>query len=170
MASCLGDEGEVDAANHLLDEASTCVGDCKEVLVYLKLTRAKILNYQMLEALGFLQATLPEAKELTDGLYCETLRHMVDVLICLGRYQEAYDRGTELIPSAKAKLGLEHQLTLKAITMHGRACAELGRGEEAKANLECALTTQTRVLGRDHFDTQGTLHGMRAFGFAEPSG
>ena len=67
LAYCLGKYGEVDAANQLVDEASTCVGHSKVHLLELKLLRAEILtkNDQDLEALGLLEAMLPEAKAYT---------------------------------------------------------------------------------------------------------
>ena len=73
---------------------------------------------------------------------------------------------TELVAFAKAKFGLEDPRTLEAVKSYATACAGLGRVEEAKANFEDVLTTQTRVLGRDHLETQGTRQTMRLFGFA----
>ena len=173
LASDLGFYGEVDAANQLLDEASTCIGNNTEPL-YLKLLRASILsrNDQHLEALGLLQAMLPEAKAYTmnPSLYRRTLHEIVDVLLDLERYQEAHGAATELVTFTKAKFGLEHPVTLQAMGPYARACARLGRVEEAKANFEDVLTTQTRVLGREHPDTQVTLQNMLVYGFVESSG
>ena len=76
---------------------------------------------------------------------------------------------TELIVFAKAKFGLDDTRTLYAMGKYAVACAGLGRLEEAKANFEDVLTTQTRVFGRYHPDTQVTRHNMRLYGFAVPS-
>ena len=112
LATRLGCRGEVDAANQLLDEASTCVGNNdKEMLLELNLMRAdlRIENGQKLEGLGLLQAMLPEAKVYTASptLYCRTMLETADVLLDLERYQEAHEMATELVPFAKAKFGLE---------------------------------------------------------------
>ena len=77
---------------------------------------------------------------------------------------------TELVAFAKAKFGPEDNRTLTALTTYATTCAELGRVEESKANFEYVLTTQTRVLGREHEDTQHTLHCMQFYRFAESSG
>ena len=97
------------------------------------------------------------------------MRTMADVLHELGRYQEAHEIATEFIAFAKAKFGPEDPRTLQAMTIYAMACAGLGRLEEAKANFEDVLTTQTRVFGRYHPDTQVTRHNMRLYGFAVPS-
>ena len=174
LANCLGNNGEVDATSQLLDEASTCAGNDKGTLLDLNLVRAGMLieNGQNLEALGLLQAMLPEAKVRTSNpaIYCLTLLQTVEVLLDLERYQEAHEAATELVAFAKAKFGLEDPVTLKAMGTYARTCARVGRVEEAKANFEDVLTTQTRVLGREHPDTQVTLQNMRIYGFVEPSG
>ena len=65
LATRLGNKGEVDAANQLLDEASTCVGS-NDKGMFLELNRMRadlrIENGQRLDGLGRLQAMLPEAK------------------------------------------------------------------------------------------------------------
>ena len=76
---------------------------------------------------------------------------------------------TELVAWTKAKEGLEHPVTLQAVTLYAIAYAELGCVKEAKANFEDALTIETRVLDRDHPQTQFTLRRMRDYGFAVPS-
>ena len=75
---------------------------------------------------------------------------------------------TEAGAFAKEKFGQDHPLTLDAVTSSAVACACLGRVEEAKVNIEDVLTTQTRVLGRDHPKTQETRRGMCLLGFAVP--
>ena len=129
-------------------------------------------NGQKLEALGFLQAMLPEAKQSTTdpSLYGGILQEIVCVLLDLDWYQQAHEAATELVAFAKAKFGLEDPRTLTALKTYASACAELGRVEEAKAHYEDVLTTHTRVLGPTHRDTQHTLRSMRHYGFAEPSG
>ena len=74
---------------------------------------------------------------------------------------------TEAVAFAKAKFGLEDPRTLTVRKNYASACVKLGRVEEAKAIFEDVLTTQTRVLGRDHPYTQSTLESMRYYGFAE---
>ena len=174
VASLLGLNGEVDAANQLLDAASSCVEHDKEALLDLKVLRAGMLvtNGQNLEALGLLQAMAPEAKEYTANphYYGLTMLQKADVLLRLGRYQEAHEVATEVVAIVKAKFDLEDPKTLSAMSMYARACAKLGRVEEAKANFNHVLTTQTRVLGRDHPQTQDTRQNMKFYGFAEPSG
>ena len=156
----------------LLD-ASTCVGNIPEALLDLRISRAELLitNGQELEALGLLQAMLPEAKQFTANphYYTQTLQLLGDVLLHLDRNQEAHNMATELFAFAKAKFGLEHHLTLRAMSMYALACAKLGHVEEAKANFKDVLTIQTRVLGREHSDTQVTMDNMRFCGFAVPS-
>ena len=174
LAVSLGFKGEVDAANQLFNEASNCVGNHTEPLVELKLLRASILikNDKKLDGLELLQAVLPEAKAYTahPSIYGETLQQITDVLLSLDRNQEAHEAATELVPLCKAKFGLEYPLTLNAMTLYAVACAKLGRLEEAKANFEAAITTQTRVLGHNHAQTQETRQFMRNYGFAVPSG
>ena len=172
LALCLGNIGEVDAASQLLDDASKCVCST-EALLDLKLSRAemRIDNGQKLEGLGLLQAMLPEATVATNPhIYAHLMHEITDVLLALGRYQEAHEAAAELVAFAKAKSGLEHPLTLHAMESYAVTCAKLGRVDEAKASFEYALATQTRVFGRDHPYTQDTLHDMRTYGFAEPSG
>ena len=170
----LGNNGEVDAANRLLDEASTFVGNNKVVLLELKLMRANILlkNAQDLESLGLLQAILPEAKVDTANpdLYFNALKNLASVLLRLCRYQEAHEAAAEATTFAKANFGLEHPQILSAVRTYALACANLGRVEEAKENFEDILAIQTRVLGRDHPETQLTLKSIRHYGFAVPSG
>ena len=170
LASILGDNREFDSASQLLDEASTCVGNQKEPLLDLKFLRADLLkrNGQMLEALGLLQAMLPEAKgdAVNPCQYYNALKGIVDVLLGLHRNQEAHEAAAEAGAFTKAKFGFEHPMTLEARKLYALACAKLGRIEEAKASFEDALTTQIRVLGRDHPATEHTRQYMRTYGFA----
>ena len=169
LATSIGFNGEVDAANQLLDEASSFVGFDKAMLLELKLNRAemRIENGQKLEGLGLLQAILPEAKAHTANpyLYSRTMLETVDVLLQLGRDQEAHEMATEVIAFAKAKFGPEDTRTLEAVRTYAITCARVGNMEESKTNFEYVLTTQTRVLGRDHPCTQGTRDNMQVFGF-----
>ena len=175
LAICLGDDGEVDAANQLLDEASTFVGNYKDTLLDLKLSRANMLhrNGQTLEALGLLQAVLPEAKECTanPALYSCTMHRIAEFLLNLHRYQEAHEAAAEVAAYYKARFGSEDPGFLRARIICAIAFAKLGRLEEAKANFEDILSIQVRVLGRDHPDTQRTRRYMYmySFGFAVPS-
>ena len=173
LASCLSDNRELDAANQLLDEASKGVDDTG-ALRDLKLFRACMLSKkgQKLEALGLLQAILPAAKmdTVNPGLYVHALKDIIDVLLHLDRNQEAHGAAAEALAFTKAKFGLEHNLTLRAMSMHAFTCAMVGRMVESKANFKDVLTIQTRVLGHDHTDTQVTWQNMRLCGFAEPSG
>ena len=170
LAICLGHNGEVHAANQLLDEASIIVGNNKEPLLTLKLLRTAMLiaNDQDLEALGLLQAILPEAKQFTTNptLYPRTMHQIAEVLLHLDRNQEAHKAAAELVAFANAKFGQEDPTTLIARSLYGEACAKLGRVKEAKANFEDALNTQTRILGREHPQTQTTRQQMRKYGFA----
>ena len=173
LATRLGSQSEFDAVNQLLDAASACVGNNTEALLSLNLHRAALLldNGQRLDGLGLLQAMLPEARVCTQPpIYALLMHQIADVLVDLNRNQEAHEMVTELVAFAKAKFGLEDAKTLRAMTTYAVACAKLGRMEEAKANFEDALATQTRVLGREHPYTQDTLSKMRTYGFAEPSG
>ena len=170
----LGGKDELDAANQLLDEASTCVEINKVFLLDLKLVRVHVLMKlgRDLEALGILQAMLPEAKVYTTNphFYGQTLLQLADILLNLDRNQEAREVATELIAFAKAKFGPEDSPTLEAMRAYAIICAKLGRVEEAKAHFEDVLTTKTRVLGRDHPSTQLTWQIMLYYGVAEPSG
>ena len=174
LAIWLGDNAENDAANQLLDEVSTCVGHDKELLLELKLLRAGLLikNGEKLDALGLLQAMLPEAKLYTASpeLYGVTLLHIADLLLGLDRYQGAYEAAAEAVASAKANFGLEDSRTLTAMKMHAVAYARLGRVEEAKTSFDDLLAIEIRVFGRDHKYTQDTLRKMRTYGYAESSG
>ena len=169
----LGANGEVDATNQLLDAVSKCVRTT-EALLDLKLLRIEMLiqNGHYLEALGLLQAMLPEAKAdmATPHLYERTMQKLADVLLHLNRNQEAHEAATELVTFKKAKFGLEHPWTLHAMKTYAITCEKLGRVEEAKANLKTVLTTETRIFGRDHPQTQYTWEKMQSYGFAEPSG
>ena len=160
LAISLGGNGEVDAVNQLLDEASTCVANGKQLLA-LKVVRATMLsaNDQKLEALELLQATLPEAKVCTDcpHLYGATIQRLTSLLRELERYQEAHEMATEAAAFCKAKFGLEDAKTLHATKMYAVACVNLGRVEEAKGIFEDTLTSEIRVLGRDHPQTQNTV-------------
>ena len=174
LAAWLGNNGEVDTANQLFDDASTFVGNNTGELLELKLVRAvmQMKNGQNLKALGLLQAMLPEAKVYTayPSVYGQAMRQTAIVLIHLDRNQEAHETATELVAFAKAKFGLEDNETLMAVTTYASACARLGRVEEAKTSFEDALSTHTRVFGRDHPFTQATRDLMLSLGFAVPSG
>ena len=125
----------------------------------------------MLEALGRLQTMLHEAKvdTVNPHIYFTALKDIVDVLLDLDRNQEAHEAAAEAVAFTKAKFGFEHQLTLRAMTKYACACARLGRVEEAKTSFKDVVTIQTRILGRDHPDTQVTRQNMRISGFTEPS-
>ena len=169
-----GMHGEFDAANQLLDEASTFVGN-RQQLLEMKLFRAEMLkaNGQKLEALGLLQAMLPEAKVYSANpqLYGLIMLQITDVFLDLDRYQEAHEAATEFVTLCKAKYGLEDQKTLIAMRKYAVTCAKLRRGEEAKVNFKNVLTIQARILGRDHPDTQNTRECIQQFyGCVEPSG
>ena len=166
----LGHHREYDAANQLLDEASTWVGYNRGMLLELKLLRAdlRIQTGQNLEALGLLQAMLPEVEVCTahPHLYGQTMQIITDLVLDLDRYQEAHETATKLVAFAKAKFGLAHPRSMQAVNSYAIACAELGRVEEAKEAFEDVLTIETRVLGRDHPRTQYTLRRMQSYGFA----
>ena len=164
---CLRSSGEFDAAKELLDEVSTCFRDNSEGLLDVKLHRVDLLQEtgQELEALGLLQAMLPEAKQYP-SVCCRTMYITADVLLCLHRYQEVHDIATELVAFAKEKFGPEDNRTLGAVKLYAVACAKLGRVDEAKANFNDVLTTQTRVLGREHPYTHSIRQCMKNVGFA----
>ena len=174
LAISVMDNGEVDAANQLLDQASNCSGNGQDLLLELKILRVRMLikNDQHLVAVKLLQPMLPEAKACTASpdLYGQVMYLMTEAFFALDRFQEAYEMATELVPYYKGHYGLEHCMTLPGMSMYASACAKLGRVEEAKAKFEEVLTIETRVLGRDHPITQDTLGEMRTYGFAEPSG
>ena len=159
LAISLGFRGEVDATNQLLDAASKCVRTT-EALLDLKLHRIEMLiqNGHYLEALGLLQAMLPEAKAdtATPYLYEGTMQELAGVLLHLNRNQEAHEIATELVALAKAKFGREDRACLGAMGAYAITCAKLGRVEEGKGILEDVLTIETRVLGREHPQTQRT--------------
>ena len=144
---------------------------CEECWAILDPAKLK-KNDQKLEALGLLQAMLPEAKMYTadPDLYGLTMQQIADMLLHLDRNQEAHEAAAEAVAFCKAKFGLENPKTLIAMHTYAVAYASLGRLEEAKANFEDVLATETRVLGREHPYTQETVRDMRNFGFTVPSG
>ena len=115
---------------------------------------------------------LPEAKMATTnpGLYFNALKILVDVLLALDRWHEAHEMATEWVAFAKGKFGLDDPLTLGAVRTYATACVMIGRVEEAKATFEAGLSTETRILGREHPDTQTTRDLMYRLGFAVSSG
>ena len=165
---------ELAAAKQLFDAASTCVGNNRGLLLELKLHRATLLiqNDQSLEALGLLQAMLPEAKVYTScpRLYGLAMQLLADVFLGLDRNQEAHEAAAELVAFSQVHYSMESTQTLKPRTMYAVACAKLGRVEEAEDIFEDVLATQARVFGRDHPYTKDTLRQMRTYGFGEPSG
>ena len=174
LATCLGNNREFHATNQLVDEALVCAGKYPALLLEMNLFRAGMLikSGEKIEALGLLQAMLPEAKVYTahPHLYGGVMQQLTEVLLDLDRNQEAHEAATELVAFAKAHYGLEDPMTLNALYTYAQACAELDRREEAKANFEYVLSTQTRVLGREHSHTQNTWQCIQYYGFAEPSG
>ena len=174
LANCLGNHGEVDATNQLLAEANACAGNREGLRPDVTVQRIEMLkrNGQMLEALGLLQAMVPEAKVSTGNpaLYGYVMLQIADVFLNLDRYQEAHEAAAELVAYNKARYGFEDTRTLSAMSVYARACGKLGRIEEAKANFEDVLTTQTRLLGREHPHTKYTIQVMRTYGVTEPSG
>ena len=173
LAICLGLYGEVDSANQLLDAASNCVSNGQQLLD-LKLLRVAMLkkNGQKLEALGILQAMLPEARAYTAApyLFGGTLYEIVEVFLDLDRNQEAHEAAAELVAFNKEHFSMESTQTLNTLQTYAVACAKIGRLEEAKVHFEDVLTTQTRVMGREHPHTQNTWQAMLFYGFAVPSG
>ena len=160
---------EYDAANQLLDTALTCVGNDKQSLLDLKLLRARLQteNGQKLEALGLLQAVLPEAKAHTDHhLNLQANFDISKLFADLDRNQEAHEAAAEAVTCAKENFGLEHALTLSAMKLYGYICTKVDRVEEAHAIFKEIVTTETRILGRDHPMTQTTLECMRVYGCA----
>ena len=173
LAGSLAEYGELDPANQLLDEASTCVGNIMPMLLELKLLKAEnqIKQNHKLEALGLLQAMLPEVKQFLTTIpvfYVQTLVLLVTVLINLDRYQEAYETGTELVAFTKANFSLDHTLRISSMQYYAVACAKVGRVEEAMVIFEDLLSTKTRIYGRDHPYTQRTRFQMQYF-LADPS-
>ena len=172
LGSCLGFQGELDVANKLLNEASHCIGFNTELLLDLQHCRADILsnNGQKIEALGLLQATLPAAKEDTMNPhgYCRAMGNIAQLLLELNRNEEAHEMATEFLAFTKAKFGLEHPTTLTSMRTYAAACATVGRAKEAKETFEHLLTTETRIVGRDHPDTQCTREWMRRVGIPVP--
>ena len=84
---------------------------------------------------------------------------------------DAYETAAELVAFTKANYGLEDPKTQGPRCSYAVACAKLGRVEEAKANFEDLLRTQSRIYGRDHPLTQDTLgHMQRLNLLAESSG
>ena len=170
LATSLGFNDEIDAANQLLDEASTYVGNNTGALLDLKLVRAGVLikNGQNLEALGRLQAMLPEAKLFVltkPGLYFQALRGIVQVCGELGRYQEAHEIAAEATTFGMARFGPEHQFTLEAKEVYAQSCIHLDGDEEAMRIWEEILTIQTRVFGCYHPSTQNILRCIHHYGF-----
>ena len=170
LAASLGNNGEFDAANQLLDDASTCFGN-NDLELKLDSSSMLIKHGQELEALELLQAILPEAKACTTipYVYGQALQLMTNVLLRLDRNQEAHEMAIELIAFAKAKNSQESALTLKAKEAYAVACAKLGHVEEAKANFEDVLTTEIRVFGPGHPFTLKTRELMHYFGFLPES-
>ena len=76
------------------------------------------------------------------------MQAMANVLLGLDRYQEAHETATESVAFAKAHHGQEDPRTLRSMYTYAVACAKLGRVEEAKANFEAVLATETRIFGR----------------------
>ena len=165
LAGSLAQADEVDAANQLVDAASTCVRNNRHALLDLNILRADLLqkNDQALEALELLQAMVPEAKMTTPHIYFETLHRLADVFYCLHRHQESYDAAAEAVAFTKAIFGLDHHLTLRAMTMYAIACAKLGRSDDAKAHFNDVLPKQIRILGIDHPDTVETRRLMQFY-------
>ena len=174
MAAFLDINGEFDATNQLLDEASTFVGNNKEILLDLKLFRAEMAesNGKKIEAVELLQAMLPEAKVFTANpqLYLKATMNMSTLLIDLDRHQEAHEAATEAATFTKANYGPETPTALIAMKTYALACEKVDRMEESKAILEDVLATEIRVRGRDHPQTLGTIQMMRSMGFGVPSG
>ena len=88
--------------------------------------------------------------------------NMTNVLCCLGRYQEAHEAAVELVAFTKATFGLEDVRTLAVRNTYAGTCTKIGRVEEAKATFEDVLTIETRILGRDHPETQDTRRKLVA--------
>ena len=172
LALCLREHGEVDATNQLLAEANAFAGNLED-LPDVTMQRIEMLkrNGQNIDVLELLQATLPEAKESTghSTLYGYVMQEMARVFLRLGRYQEAHEAATELVAYNKAKYGAEDPQTLIAMAVYAIACAGVGRMDESKASFDDAVTTQIRVLGRDHPDTQETRRLMDRVGFTVSS-
>ena len=169
LATCLELNGEKPTANYLYDEASKLAGGDKtgllDVNLDVKICRASTLlqNDQTLEAVELLQTVLPELKEdrtANPGPYVKASGMMTIMLDLIGRHQEARITGAEAVAFAKATMGPEHSMTLLAMTHYAKSCASLGRVEESREVLTEVLTVQTRVLGRDHPETQHTRNYM----------
>ena len=131
-----------------------------------KFCRAKILSQtgRKLEALDLLQAILPEAKHHVP-FYVAAMKAMTDVLGGLGRFQECFDTAAEILAFTEANYRQEDVEAMEAKELYAKACANVGRMEEAMATLENLLTTETRIFGRDHPHTQQTRRCMHHYGF-----
>ena len=168
LATCLGDNGEVDVVNQLLDDASNCVGnDDLASVLDLKLLRAVILaaNNQNHQALELLEAILPEAKQFTTDpeFYLRTLVQMAKVFPDLGRNQEAHATMADVVALAKANYSPDDSTTIAAMEDYAVICAKIGRVDESKIIFNEVLTKQIRIYGRDHPYTLETRAHMHHF-------
>lgn len=171
LAFQLGNYGELDSA--MLDEASKATGDDPirraMGLVDVKLKK----NGRKVEALDLLNATLPEAKNVctvvVSHAYYDALMFKADLLLELGRHDDALETATVLVSYSKDELGLDDRQTLGARRIYAHACARLHRREESSAIFNDILTTATRVFGRENPLTQQTRQSMWLYGFAIPT-
>ena len=174
LISFLENTGELEAVNHLYDEATKYEGSDPEVLLDLKLRRAKLAfkNGQGLRALELLRALLPEAEAYTENLdHCfNVMIFMANVLTGLGRDEEALETAETAAAFAQVnKLGPEHVFPMLAKKFCAMTYGNLGRLEECKSTFEAVLAIETRIFGRDHEGTQETRRLMRHFGLLPES-
>ena len=172
LAIQLRKNGESDAAQHLYDEATKCIGNDQGALLDMKLKKADLLSNtgKQLQALELLQAMLPEVKEMKSPAYLwQLMDQKARVLLDLNRNQEALNITADLVGRFNATLGLEHNRTLQARLLYAIACAKLGRVKESKGVFKDILTTEIRVYGRDYPLTQATVRWMHYFRFPVPA-
>ena len=168
LADILGFQYEIDAANHLYEIASTCIGNDERLRLDLMLNKIKLLihNHQLLQVVELLNVVLPIAKEYTADLdmFFQAMAYRSDALRGLARYQEAHETATELLAWTKAKFGPTATMTLAAKKQYATLCSKLGRVEESKLMFDDLLAIQTRIFGDAHPYTQDTRQCMSDLG------
>jgi len=152
----LVDEG--DAAAGLADEATHGLARDDLGVLTVEIGRASVVNRTnpaaALEILTALQARIGRC----ESAYVRSAfaYGMALVLRCLGRSREARPFAAESVELARSVDGPESSTALTSGRLHALVLADVGRVQEARAELSAVLAAQTRVLGADHPNSRDT--------------
>ena len=120
------------------------------------------LSLDQLETYSLNPALAGIKKDFDDSplLQARLWQTMADSLHSLGRYKAAVEPQRLALEQRSRLLGGDAPLTLASLRARGNLRRDMGQLDEAKADLQQAMTGMRRVLGKDHPETLESIDEM----------